>query len=235
MIRNELIKFFRLSNTILYIVILTLVTVLFGVAINQNYKGSYDYKSIEYMSNIINKEVIYYLLPLFCIFFLATIFTKDIYEGKLKFFLIGKDNKISILISKMFISIITMSLLVIVVNILSVVATVLLSGEFDKLKDYISIIDFNKIVTTIYLFIPLLMIFIFISINSRNSIIIAISLFFLFIATEQVLPNIADCMPTGIIKLYLYNGQFKFFNTIIPSIILTIVNIIVFYRKDMVE
>lgn len=232
MIKNEFIKFFRPSIIIVYLVIIMMLTGMFGIIINENYIGNYNLEDLKIFFKMINSNIIYYILPLFIIFFSYSVFTKDIYEGKLKFFMISGENRIRLFLAKVCMLLLITLVFVIVINILSAVMTAILSGNFNNLFSYFNI---EYIVKLTILLIPILMVAIFISCVSQNSIIISIALFFVLIAFNEFNKTVGEYTITGVVREYLYNGEFRLLAVIIPAIVLAIINIFMFNRRDMVE
>ncbi|WMM26879.1 ABC transporter permease [Tissierella sp. MB52-C2] len=235
MIKNEFIKFFRPNVILLYITIIILLIGMFGLMFKPDANKYSNSKDIEYFNNTISSEFIYYFLPFFMIFLTSNVFSKDMYTGQLKFFLIGENKRTKILLTKSFVLIIVLSLFIFAINLISSITVGIVIGEFSQVLNIHKIGVIKDIINIIFSILPLLMVFIFISIITPNSIITSISVFFLFLVFDHIIPLTNKYIPTGIIRTYLYNGELLVFNIIIFTLLLSIINFLIFYRKDMME
>lgn len=235
MFRNELIKFFQARTILLYIIIMSLLIIIFGMFLKSSPNIDLNDVSVYNFSKMILDEFTYYLLPLLIIFFVSNIFSKDIYDGELKFFMIGENNRAKILVSKIFVSLLILLLFVVTSSLVSLVSTGLIAGKVNEVLNINKTDVIINVLYTVISIIPLLMTFILISTITKQSTLTSICILFLLLSLDQIFIVTNQYTPTGILKTYLQNGQIQKLTITMYPIVLAVLSFLIFNRKDMVE
>lgn len=235
MIKNELIKFFTPLKLSFYIISL-IITMLFPIVIF----GDKVIKSISAYNFMYDNvhDILKFIIPMFLAIITSDIFTQDYESGCLKFFLIYK-KKVTVFFYKLISLIIISSILVLVsFFILGFMYICKYPNNLNILLNE-SLLILKLIGTFIVTLIPILLIYVCISIVFSNSIIISIITFIFVIMSDLFVKYLIDVTPSRFFRTFLTKGRaidsFSFILFVAYILIFTILDLKLFSKKEVLH
>ncbi|MGO5065758.1 hypothetical protein FDF31_00675 [Clostridium sporogenes] len=235
MLKNELIKFFNPLKISCYIIFL-LVSILLPVVIFSDKINT----SITIYNYIYDNmwDVLVFIIPIILAPIVSNIFTQDYESGCLKFFILYKKRG-EIFFYKV-VGLITIASMLVLTSflIISIIYFIKISGNFNSIiNDFTQI--FKLMVLFILTLIPILLIYVFISIMFSNSTIISLLTFLLVMMSDLFVKYIADIMPTRFYRTFLTKGHavdnFSLFLFLAYLIIFTLLSWKIFSKKEILR
>lgn len=223
MIKNELIKFFTPLKILIYggflLAFVLLNNIIFGDQIVST-KTLYDFTHDNIFDLIIIISII--LAPI-----VSEIFTYDYECGCMKFLLIYKKRD-KVLFSKIIsIILITAVLIIFVFSILTVAYTIKDSNHINILGNQM-VLMIRTMICFLITLIPILLVYVTISILFKNSAVISLLVFLLVIMSDFFPKTIGDITPRRFCIEFLVNNKIDVF-----SIVLFMVYLIIFAVLDI--
>ncbi|MBD7910678.1 MULTISPECIES: hypothetical protein [Clostridium] len=239
MLKNEIIKFFTTTKWVVYFSIIAAITIITSVFLNLG-GAQTENLYVYFYKYTCNTNI--YIIPIMIAIIVSDIFTDDYISGNLKFFNIYL-SKISIFINKLFmIFIVTLFLIFSSGIILTIVYLIIKGEDYAILKNEIYMIV-NLNLTLFVGMLPVIFIYVLISVKFDNSMIISIATFILLIAIDYFFRAYYDITPISILRDFILISTNKY---VLPSdkfhILLLLIYILIlfpvalksFSKKEMI-
>lgn len=234
MIKNELVKFFTPLKIIIYggliLAFILLSNVIFGDTI-QRTKSFYDFAQDNIFDLII-------FIPIILTSIVSEIFTYDYEAGCMKFFIMYKGRN-KVLFSKM--SALILITLVLIVFTFSALAAayIIKSPNYVNILSYQMLLIIKMIIIFLITLMPILLIYVMISILFKSSTVISLLVFLLVIMSDFFPKVIGDITPRRFLWVSLIKGnkidRFSIVLFIAYLIIFIFLDIKLFSKKEMLH
>lgn len=234
MIKNELIKFFTPLKVSIYGgFILTFILISDVIFADKPVK-------VQALDGFLNDnmKMLIFVLPLILAAIISEIFTYDYESGCMKFFIIYKRRE-SVFFSKIFAgTIITALLIIITFIILILVYAIQNTNQISVLENQTSLV-LKMMVIFLATLLPILLIYILISIIYKNSTMISILIFLLVIMSDFFPKFVGDITPRRFFMIFLLKDKqvdkFSVILFLLYLIAFTVIDIKLFSKKEMIH
>ncbi|WP_027626377.1 hypothetical protein [Clostridium lundense] len=233
MIKNELIKFFTSLKIWIYGgIIFTFILINDVIFVDKPCE-------IATFHNFLydNVKSLVFVIPIILAPIVSEIFTYDYECGCMKFFVIYKRRE-KILFYKILSSIIITSILIIFTFvILTMVYIIENPGEINTLK-YQAFSAMKIMIMFLIALIPVILIYVLISILSKNSAIVSLLVFLLVIMSDFIPKTIGDITPRRFLWSCLLKNRINNLSIVLFLVyiaVLMFINIKVFSKKELIQ
>jgi ABC-type transport system involved in multi-copper enzyme maturation permease subunit len=245
-IRNERMKYLNLTKFSIQVIILAFAAFVFSVAAHQ-YGNSVQLVSgsfyLAFLKGGLNGIFLKPLLPILMIISTVSVVADDYTSGSLKFTLVSKIRREKVIGAKMiFLFALTFILMVLAFVITALIGYLLfydLNSIFHKTFFHI----FSIYLLSSVLIFPIIVLTTLISLlcdNYQGALGLSLGVYLVFFTIDNVIPQIKFLSPTGGLSycnalfISLKNDGIRFLlSALIYVVLLLIINIILFRRKDM--
>ena len=233
MIKNELIKFFTPLKVIVYIGFL-LTCILLPIAVFQDNEIIAPY---DFICGSMN-DVLVLIIPIILASIVSEVFTYDYELGCMKFFIIYRKRD-KVLFAKI-IALILIAATLIIISFITLIIIYAIQNPQMINALYNQIFDISKLMTLFLMaMMPIILIYVLISIICKNSMIISLIVFLLVMMSDLFVKFIADITPTRFFRVFLNKGNHIDGVSIILFIsyiiIFLLLNLKVFSKKEMLQ
>jgi len=233
MIKNELIKFFTPLKVIVYIGFL-LTCILLPIVVFQDNEIIAPY---DFICGSMN-DVLVLIIPIILASIVSEVFTYDYELGCMKFFIIYRKRD-KVLFAKI-IALILIAATLIIISFITLIIIYAIQNPQMINALYNQIFDISKLMTLFLMaMMPIILIYVLISIICKNSMIISLIVFLLVMMSDLFVKFIADITPTRFFRVFLEqnksidNGSIIIFISYI--VVLLFFNLRVFSKKEMLK
>lgn len=230
MIKNELVKFFTPFKVCLYGGIIFIFILLDDVIFQDSTVRKLAY--YDFLKS--NMETLVFVLPIILAPIVSEIFTHDYESGCMKFFVIYRRRE-EVLFSKII-------ALLFITTVIIIIAFVILSliyiGESGG-QIHINVLQpLRMIVLFLFALMPILLIYVLISVLCKNSTIVSLLVFLLVIMSDFIPKVIGDITPRIFLWNWLIKGQIDELSItlfLVYMIVFIVLDVEIFNRKEIIH
>lgn len=227
---KKIIKSKIIFNVILSVLVVSALYVFLLYSDIFQESASLDLGKLAMISHRFNGDIVYYFLPFVILYLINEYFAKDIQTGSLKFVML-REKRASVILAKLIMMILVSGFVLTITHVINFIIVPGITTRTITFEVFFVDLYFRElmiITLMILIFTPIAMI--------KNMNLIGLLIFhFIFIFIEKINPFIGRLIYSGQLFKLLHKGYIEWSIILVEFIILVILNMIIFERREFIE